>query len=62
MIIYPKLPSKHVFLAPWPHIRNLEKRRKEARFGHLPWFGPNKVAADMEGNGEFDFWVIFEDF
>ena len=21
-------------------------------------FGPNVVAADMEGNGEFDFWVI----
>ena len=25
-------------------------------------FGPYRVAADMEGNGEFDFWVIFEDF
>ena len=25
-------------------------------------FGPNRVAADTEGNGEFDFWVIFEDF
>ena len=26
-----------------------------------PWFGPNKPAADMEGNGEFDFMEIFED-
>ena len=25
-------------------------------------FGPNRVAAEMEGNGEFHFWVIFEDF
>ena len=25
-------------------------------------FGPNRPAADMEGNGEFDFWVNFEDF
>ena len=25
-------------------------------------FGPNRVAADMEGNGEFDFWEIYEDF
>ena len=25
-------------------------------------FGPNRVAADMEENGEFDFWVIYEDF
>ena len=25
-------------------------------------FGPNRVAADMEGNGEFDFLEIFEDF
>ena len=25
----------------------------------LTRFGPNRVAADMEGNGGFDFWVIF---
>ena len=29
-------------------------------------FGPNRVAADMEGNGEFDFleifWRFFGDF
>ena len=25
-------------------------------------FGPKRVAADMEGNGEFDFLEIFEDF
>ena len=25
-------------------------------------FGPNRPAADMEGNGEFDFLVIYEDF
>ena len=25
-------------------------------------FGPNRVAANMEGNGESDFWVIFEVF
>ena len=25
-------------------------------------FGPNRVAADTEGNGELDFWVIFENF
>ena len=25
-------------------------------------FGPTRPAADMEGNGEFHFWVIFEDF
>ena len=25
-------------------------------------FGPNRPAADMEGNGEFDFWVIYEYF
>ena len=28
------------------------------RFG----VGPNRVAADMEGNEEFDFKVIFDDF
>ena len=28
----------------------------------LTRFGPNRVAADMEGNGEFDFLEIFEDF
>ena len=22
-------------------------------------FGPNRVAADMEGDGEFDFWLIY---
>ena len=33
-----------------------DTRIKETRFG------PNRVAADMEGNGEFDFWGIFEDF
>ena len=26
-----------------------------------PWSRPNRVAAEMEGNGEFDFWVIYED-
>ena len=25
-------------------------------------FGPNRAAADMEGGGEFHFWVINEDF
>ena len=25
-------------------------------------YGPNRPAADTEGNGEFEFWVIFEDF
>jgi len=25
-------------------------------------FRPNRPAADMEANGEFDFWVIYEDF
>ena len=25
-------------------------------------FGPNRPAADMEGNGEFDFWIIFGEF
>ena len=25
-------------------------------------FGPNRVAADMEGNVEFGFWVIYEYF
>ena len=25
-------------------------------------FGPNRPAADMEGNGEYDFWVIYEEF
>ena len=25
-------------------------------------FGPNRPAADIEGNGEFDFLVIYEDF
>ena len=25
-------------------------------------YGPNRPAADMEGNGEFDFWAIFKDF
>ena len=25
-------------------------------------FGPNRPAADMEGNGEFHFWVIFRIF
>ena len=25
-------------------------------------FRPNRPAADMEGNGEFDSWVTFEDF
>ena len=25
-------------------------------------FGPNRPAADMEGNGEFGFLVIYEDF
>ena len=24
-------------------------------------FGPNRPAADMEGNGEYDFWVIYEE-
>ena len=24
-------------------------------------YGPNRPAADMEGNGEFDFRVIFRD-
>ena len=25
-------------------------------------FGPNRPAAEMDGNGEFDFWVIYEEF
>ena len=25
-------------------------------------FGPNRPAADIEGNGEFDFWVIYEEY
>ena len=25
-------------------------------------FGPNRPAADMEGYGEFDFWVIYKEF
>ena len=25
-------------------------------------YKPKRVVADTEGNGEFDFWVIFEDF
>ena len=25
-------------------------------------FGPNRVAADVEGNGEFHFWVINQGF
>ena len=25
-----------------------------------PWFGPNRVAADTEGNGEFDFWGFWD--
>ena len=25
-------------------------------------FGPNRPAADTEGNGKFDFWVIYKDF
>ena len=29
---------------------------------YLTRFGPNRVAADMEGNGEFDFLEIFDDF
>ena len=28
----------------------------------LTRFGPNRPAADTEGNGEFYFWVIYEDF
>ena len=28
----------------------------------LTRFGPNRPAADMERNGEIDFWGIFEDF
>ena len=28
----------------------------------LTRFGPNRPAADMEGNGEFHFWVIFRIF
>ena len=30
--------------------------------GQPPQEGCNRPAADMEGNGEFDFWGIFEDF
>ena len=29
---------------------------------HPTRFGPNRVAADMEGNEEFDLKVIFDDF
>ena len=25
-------------------------------------FGPNRPAAEMEGNGEFDFWIILRIF
>ena len=28
----------------------------------LTRFEPNRVAADIRGNGEFDFLVIYEDF
>ena len=28
----------------------------------ITMFGPYRVAADMEGNEEFDFWVIYYNF
>ena len=37
--------------------------RPSAQSSGLDWrvtrYGPNRVAADMVGNGEFEFWVIF---
>ena len=32
------------------------------RYKIITRFGPNRPAADMKGNGEFDFRVIYEDF
>ena len=42
----------------------LLERRRESPESHIPIprqtrFGPNRVAADMEGCGEFDFKGIF---
>ena len=35
-------------------------RRNNIAACSITRFGPNRIAADMEGNGELDFWRIFE--
>ena len=39
-----------------PHLLPLKVRLCTTRFA------PNRVATDMEGNGESEVWVIYEDF